>query len=41
MASLTGDLERENFRAHGWRSGLNASAIIAFWSDLEPDAFDG
>jgi len=40
MASLTGDLERENFRAHGWRSGLNASAIIAFWSDLDPSAFD-
>jgi len=39
MASLTGELERENFRVHGWRSGLNASAIIDFWLDLEPEAF--
>lgn len=41
MASLAGDLERENFHAHGWRSGLNASAIIAFWQDLASEAFDG
>ncbi len=41
MASLTGDLERENFRVHGWRSGLNASAIIDFWLELEPESFDG
>ena len=40
MTSLNGDLERENFRSHGWRSGLNAGAIIAFWQDLEPSAFD-
>jgi hypothetical protein len=40
MTGLTGDLERENFRAHGWRSGLNAGAIIAFWQDLEPGAFE-
>ncbi|KAE9629248.1 replication initiation protein [Parasedimentitalea maritima] len=40
IASLDGDLERENFRTHGWHSGLNASAIIAFWSELEPTAFD-
>ena len=40
MASLSGDLERENFRAHGWRSALNSSAIIAFWHDLEPSAFN-
>ena len=39
VASLAGDLERENFRAHGWHSGLNASAIIAFWSELDPAAF--
>lgn len=39
MASLTGDLERENFSVHGWRSGLNTSAIIDFWLDLEPEAF--
>ena len=40
MASLSGDLERENFRTHGWRSGLNASAIIAFWQELEPGSFE-
>ena len=28
MAGLEDDLERENFRVHGWRSALNASAII-------------
>ncbi|GGH41194.1 Initiator Replication protein [Cribrihabitans marinus] len=39
MAGLEGELERENFRAHGWRSGLNAAAIFAFWEELEPDAF--
>lgn len=40
MASLDEDLERENFRAHGWRSALNASAIIAFWQEMEPEAFE-
>ena len=40
MAGLDDDLERENFRAHGWRSALNASAIIAFWQELEPEAFE-
>lgn len=40
MAGLGDDLERENFRTHGWRSALNASAIIAFWQELEPEAFE-
>jgi len=40
MASLEDDLERENFRVHGWRSALNATAIIAFWQDLEAEAFE-
>ena len=40
MAGLEDDLERENFRAHGWRSALNASAIIAFWQEMEPEAFE-
>lgn len=40
MSGLEDDLERENFRAHGWRSALNASAIIAFWQELEPEAFE-
>lgn len=40
MASLEDDLERENFRVHGWRSALNATAIIAFWQELEAEAFE-
>ncbi|WP_375700207.1 RepB family plasmid replication initiator protein [Pseudophaeobacter sp. TrK17] len=40
IAGLDDDLERENFRAHGWRSALNASAIIAFWQEMEPEAFE-
>ena len=40
MASLEDELERENFRAHGWRSGLNASAIFTFWEELSPEAFE-
>lgn len=40
MAGLKDELERESFRAHGWRSGLNATAIFDFWEDLEPGAFD-
>lgn len=40
MAGLLGDLERENFRAHGWRSGLNARAILEFWQELEPAGFE-
>lgn len=39
MASLRDDLERESFAAHGWRSGLNATAIFEFWAELEPGAF--
>lgn len=39
LSGLTDDLDREHFRAHGWRSGLNATAIFAFWEELEPDAF--
>ncbi len=41
MASLRDDLERESFAAHGWRSGLNATAIFEFWAELEPGAFTG
>ena len=40
MASLEDNLERENFRVHGWRSALNATAIIAFWQELEAEAFE-
>jgi hypothetical protein len=40
LAGLDNDLDREHFRTHGWRSGLNAAAIFAFWLDMEPDSFD-
>lgn len=40
LATLKDDLERAEFRAHGWNSALNASAIFAFWQDLEPSAFE-
>lgn len=39
MSTLSDELDREHFRQHGWRSGLNANAIFAFWEELEPDAF--
>ncbi len=40
MAGLDNDLDREHFRAHGWRSGLNATRIFEFWEELEPEAFE-
>ncbi len=40
MAGLDNDLDREHFRAHGWRSGLNATRIFEFWDELEPEAFE-
>lgn len=39
MATLKDDLERAEFRAHGWNAALVASKIFAFWEELEPDAF--
>lgn len=39
-ASLSDDLEREDFRLRGWSSALNATAIIAFWADLQQGIFD-
>jgi Initiator Replication protein len=41
MSRLTDDLDREDFRKHGWASALNASAIFAFWEELSPDLFAG
>ncbi|WP_425053894.1 replication initiation protein [Psychromarinibacter sp. S121] len=32
---------RDDFERHGWMSALNAEAIVAFWSELSPGAFDG
>ncbi len=40
MAGLNDELDREHFRSHGWRSGLNATAIFEFWQELEPEAFE-
>ncbi len=40
MAGLEDDLAREEFRAHGWNSALNASAIFAFWEELAPGLFE-
>lgn len=39
LSGLDNDLDREHFRAHGWRSGLNATKIFEFWEELEPEAF--
>lgn len=39
LSGLDNDLDREHFRAHGWRSGLNATKIFDFWEELEPDVF--
>lgn len=39
MSTLSDELDREHFRQHGWRSGLNANAIFDFWEELEPGAF--
>ncbi|MEM9249227.1 MAG: replication initiation protein [Pseudomonadota bacterium] len=30
---------RQDFETHGWMSPLNAKAIIAFWQELDPEAF--
>lgn len=32
---------RADFERHGWMSALNAQAIVAFWEDMYPGAFDG
>lgn len=40
LSQLEGDLEREDFRRHGWASALNARAIFAFWEELVPGIFE-
>ena len=40
LESLEDEVSRVDFRRHGWRSVLNAGAIFAFWSELEPAAFE-
>ncbi|WP_198662679.1 replication initiation protein [Primorskyibacter marinus] len=39
LARLEGSL-RDDFERHGWMSALNADAILAFWEELSPGAFD-
>lgn len=41
LTTLKDDLDREDFIRFGWQSGLNASAIFAFWEDRVPGLFDG
>ncbi|KKM71662.1 hypothetical protein LCGC14_1428350 [marine sediment metagenome] len=41
LSTISSELEREEFRRHGWSSALNANAIYAFWSDILPDEMDG
>ncbi|MCV3273946.1 replication initiation protein [Roseobacter sinensis] len=41
LTSLDSAAARADFERHGWMSALNAKAILAFWEDLYPGAFDG
>ncbi|MEM1163000.1 MAG: replication initiation protein, partial [Pseudomonadota bacterium] len=41
MSTLADPIERSDFQRFGWNSALNATAIFAFWDDLEPGVFDG
>ena len=39
-AGLSDPDERSDFERHGWMSALNANAIVEFWQDMYPDAFE-
>lgn len=41
LTSITDPNARLDFERHGWMSALNARAVIAFWEDIYPGAFDG
>jgi len=41
LSAVKDPLEREDFGRFGWSSALNATAIFAFWEDLQPGLFDG
>lgn len=41
LSSITDAGARLDFERHGWMSALNAQAVIAFWEDIYPGAFDG
>ncbi|NPD15987.1 replication initiation protein [Xinfangfangia sp. D13-10-4-6] len=32
---------RDDFERHGWMSAINAAAIVAFWEEVSPGAFEG
>lgn len=40
LSTLADEVERDNFRRFGWQSGVNASAIFAFWENMVPNLFD-
>jgi hypothetical protein len=40
MTRLEGELEREEFRRHGWTSALNSRAIFAFWEEMIPGLYE-
>ena len=39
MARLNG-AARDDFERHGWMSALNAEAIVTFWEEVSPGAFE-
>lgn len=40
LAGIEDASARADFERHGWMSALNAQAIVAFWQDLFPRAFE-
>jgi hypothetical protein len=38
LGLIAGEVEREDFRARGWRSAVNGAAIFAFWREIAPHA---
>ncbi len=40
QSRLSDPAARLDFENHGWTSALNASAIFAFWEDVQPGIFD-
>jgi len=38
LSRIRNEVDREDFRARGWRSAVNAAAIFAFWSEVAPDS---
>ena len=41
LAGIEDAAARADFERHGWMSALNAQAIVAFWEEVSPGAFDG